>query len=97
VTRRGSKVWSCSFTCSVDGLDHTVSDDAVASGLAARRGIYTALCGHLVHVTALASAAGPSCQRCAQLANHLPEPTMSLHRPGQHRRRGRLRQLLRRC
>ncbi|MBV8995379.1 MAG: hypothetical protein JO287_17160 [Pseudonocardiales bacterium] len=93
--RRGSQFRVSSFTCTVDGLDHAVSDDAAASGLAAQQGIYTAVCGHRVHVTALASSAGPSCPRCAQLINEIQPPTAS---PRHHRHRHRhtwLRRLLR--
>ncbi|MBV9058088.1 MAG: hypothetical protein JOZ09_02875 [Pseudonocardiales bacterium] len=93
--RRGSQLRTSSFTCTVDGLDHAVSAEAAASGLAARQGIYTAVCGHQVHVTALASTAGPSCPRCAQLLNHIRPPTAN---PPHHRHRHRrtwLRRLLR--
>jgi hypothetical protein len=55
-----------SLTCTVDGLDHLVSADAAAQGIAARQGTYTAMCGHLIYVAALVSSAGPLCSRCAQ-------------------------------
>jgi hypothetical protein len=94
VKRRGPQVRTSSFTCAVDGLDHAVSDDAAASGLAARQGIYTAVCGHQVHVSALASSAGPACPRCAQLINDVAPPTASPQRHRHRRRRTWLRRLL---
>jgi hypothetical protein len=77
VNGRGSQLRVSSFICTVDGLDHAVSDDAAASCLAARQGIYTAVCEHQVHVTALASSAGPSCPRCARSSttSRRPRPT----------------------
>ena len=60
-----------SFTCTIDGLDHLVSADAARLGIAARRGTYTAMCGHLVYVAALVSSAGPLCPRCVQLAQQV--------------------------
>jgi hypothetical protein len=96
VKRRGSKLRTSSFTCTVDGLDHAVSDNAAASGLAARQGLYTALCGHLVHAGALASSAGPSCPRCAQLVTEVTAPTTGPYRHRHHRRRTWLPRLLRR-
>src|SRR5205085_9388543 len=95
VKRRGSQLRTSSFTCTVDGLDHAVSDDATASGLAARQGIYTALCGHQVHVTALASSAGPPCPHCAQLVKDVTLPTASPRRHRHRRRASWLRRLLR--
>lgn len=52
------------LTCTIDGLAHLVSDDAAAAGVAAGRGTYAALCGHLVHAAALVSSAGRPCPRC---------------------------------
>jgi hypothetical protein len=81
----------------MDGLDHAVSDDDAASGLAAGQGIYTALCGHQIHATALASSAGPSCPRCTQLTHEIQPSTTNPHRHRQHHhQRARLRRLLRR-
>lgn len=70
----GSAYAASSFTCTVDGLDHLVSDDAAARGIAARQGTYTAMCGHVVYVAALVTCAGPLCPRCAQLAQEVPAP-----------------------
>ena len=83
-----------SFTCTIDGLDHLVSDDAAMLGIAARRGTYTAMCGHLIYVAALVSSAGPLCPRCAQLAQQVQAPvTVPPDRNG-GRRRARLGRLL---
>jgi hypothetical protein len=95
VKRRRAQLRVSSLTCTMDGLDHAVSDDAAASGLAARQGIYTALCGHRVHVTALASSAGPSCPRCTELVNQVAPPTASLRRHRPRHQRAWLRRLLR--
>ena len=70
----GSVCPGSSFTCTVDGLDHLVSDDAAARGIAARQGTYTAMCGHVVYVAALVTSAGPLCPRCAQLAQEVQLP-----------------------
>jgi hypothetical protein len=90
----GSAGGASCFTCTLDGLDHLVSYDAATVGIAARRGTYTAMCGHLVYVAALASSAGPLCPRCAQLAQQIQTPvTVPFPRNG-GRARARLRRLL---
>jgi hypothetical protein len=53
------------------------------------------LCGHQVHVTALASSAGPSCPRCAQLIHEAKPPTASPRRHRHRHRRTWLHRLLR--
>lgn len=83
--------YTSSLTCTIDGLAHLVSDDAAAAGIAAGRGIYTALCGHPVHAAAMVSATGRPCPRCALHTEAIGEPV--------GRRRGgggrtRLRRLL---
>ncbi|HXT45893.1 MAG TPA: hypothetical protein VN748_17560 [Pseudonocardiaceae bacterium] len=79
----GSACMTSSFTCTMDGFDHLVSDDAATLGIAARRGTYTAMCGHLVYVAALVSSAGPLCPRCAQLVQQVQAPvTVPPDRPG---------------
>ncbi len=89
----GSVCPGSSFTCTVDGLDHLVSDDAAARGIAARQGTYTAMCGHVVYVAALVTSAGPLCPHCAKLAQEA-EPLVSAsigHDSGRGRARlGRL-------
>jgi hypothetical protein len=74
INHAGSAYAAASFTCTVDGLDHLVSDDAAARGIAARQGTYTAMCGHVVYVAALVTSAGPLCPRCARLAQEVPSP-----------------------
>ena len=49
----GSAWTGPSLTCTADGLDHLVSADAAAQGIAARQGTYTAMCGHLVQCLAI--------------------------------------------
>ncbi|MGH3912221.1 MAG: hypothetical protein ACRDTC_02235 [Pseudonocardiaceae bacterium] len=51
-----------------------VSDDAAAAGIAARQGIYMALCGHTVHAAAMVSAIGRPCPRCASQVEAIIEP-----------------------
>jgi hypothetical protein len=74
IMHAGSANAASSFTCTVDGLDHLVSDDAAARGIAARQGTYTAMCGHVVYVAALVTCAGPLCPRCARLVQEVPPP-----------------------
>lgn len=88
----GSACVTSSFTCAMDGFDHLVSDDAAMLGIAARRGTYTAMCGHLVYVAALVSSAGPLCPRCAELAPQV-QATVPSDRNGS-RGRARLGRLL---
>jgi hypothetical protein len=78
-----------SFTCTVDGLDHLVSDDAAALGIAARQGTYSAMCGHRIYVAALASCAGPLCPCCAQVV-HMLQALITVP-PDPHGGRGRVR------
>lgn len=75
-----------SLTCTVDGLAHLVSDEAAAAGVVARRGTYTALCGHTVHAAALASSLGRPCPLCDQQAQVDSESARAEPR---RRRRGR--------
>ena len=88
----GSACVTSSFTCTMDGLDHLVSDDAAMLGIAARQGTYTAMCGHLVYVAALVSSAGPLCPRCVELAQQV-QATVPPDRNG-GRGRARLGRLL---
>jgi hypothetical protein len=82
-----------SFTCTVDTLNHFVSDDAAALGLTAGRGTYRALCGHLVYAAALASSSGPLCPGCIQTVLTVAPPVTinhGRHRDHRHPRLGRL-------
>jgi hypothetical protein len=85
----GSAWTGPSLTCTADGLDHLVSADAAAQGIAARQGTYTAMCGHLVYVAALVSSPGPLCSRCAQSVTQVETPiTGPPGRRGQRERAG---------
>ena len=55
-------------TSGADGRCHRVADDAYTTGLVARSGRYTALCGHRVVAAALVCPPGPDCQGCAAAA-----------------------------
>lgn len=86
------------ITCAVDGRDHLISDSAMAAGLAAGHGRYTAACGHVVVAAPMVAPEGPSCLDC-ETALHLidTDPTA----PGstgrsRHRRRSVVAWLLRR-
>lgn len=85
------RTWS--FTCTIDGLDHFVSDAGPAAGTTGdRSGFYSALCGHLIQVGALVSPPGPSCSRCTQLIGQI---RVTSGVPTDRRARGgRLRRLL---
>lgn len=52
------------YTDQLDGLAHLVTDDAVAAGIASRKGIYQACCGYVVTVTSLTAPDGATCARC---------------------------------
>jgi hypothetical protein len=82
-----------SFTCTVDKLNHFVSDDAAVLGLAAGRGTYGALCGHLIYTAALASSSGSLCPGCIQTVLNIAPPVTIKHgrqRNHRHSRLGRL-------
>ncbi|MGH3931370.1 MAG: hypothetical protein ACRDTF_15530 [Pseudonocardiaceae bacterium] len=79
------------MTSTGDGRDHLISEHAMTAGLAAGRGQYVALCGHLAMAAPLVIPPGPTCLDC-QTALHrttISAPT--------HRRRGLVARLLRRC
>lgn len=42
-----------SYTDQSDGFAHLITDEAVAAGIASRKGIYEACCGYVVTVTPL--------------------------------------------
>lgn len=70
-------------TSAADGCSHQVADDAYTAGLAARRGRYTALCGHRVVAAALVCPPGPDCRGCAAAATVAVTPLPT--RRGRHR------------
>jgi len=82
VGHSGSTFRTSSFTSIVDGLDHFVTDNIPA----AKPGLPTALCGHLIQVTALVSPPGPPCPHCAQLINSITE-TSKIRLPRRQRDR----------
>jgi len=91
-TRRGLTSRSTTMTCALDGRDHLISDQATQAGLAAGRGHYLAICGHLTVAAALAVPAGPTCWDC-ETALHRITTTAS---PTSPHRRGPVARLLRR-
>jgi len=79
----GGSAWTGpSLTCTADGLDHLVSADAAAHGIAARQGTYTAICGHLVYVAPLVSSPGPLCSRWPS-RSHRSRHRLPGHRAGE--------------
>ena len=64
-------VW---VTSTVDGADHLVTDVAMAAGLAARRGMFLALCGASVVAAAMVTPPGHWCAPCQALAQPLITP-----------------------
>lgn len=77
------------ITCWGDGLDHLVSDDAYAAGVAAGAGLYLALCGHQVAAQSPSPApAGPPCPRCAVVHAHGRTGRARHDRHGRHRAPG---------
>lgn len=73
-----------SLTCTVDGLDHLVSDEAAAAGITAGQGTCMALCGHTVHIAPLVCSAGRPCPHCALhmgLLHHRPSRRAHHNRP----------------
>lgn len=64
-TVRTERPWFFWITTADESVDHAVGDDAIATGLAAGRGEYRALCGARFPVAALVSPPAPACPRCA--------------------------------
>ncbi|MGH3932411.1 MAG: hypothetical protein ACRDTF_20825 [Pseudonocardiaceae bacterium] len=89
--RYGITSWSTTMTCTVDGRDHFVSNQAMEAGLEAGHGQYTAICGHLAVAAALVVPPGPMCRDC-EAALHRSTTASATS----HRRRGLVARLLRR-
>ncbi|MGH3929111.1 MAG: hypothetical protein ACRDTF_03950 [Pseudonocardiaceae bacterium] len=89
--RHGTTSRSTTMTCSADGRDHLVSDQATQTGLVAGQGHFLAICGHLVIAAALVVPPGPTCLDC-ETALH----RTTTHSTISHHRRGLLARLLRR-
>lgn len=66
----------------VDGMDHAVTDQNMATGICAGDGRYTGLCGSVVISDALIAPPGRLCPRCDQQMH----PTSRQHRGGSRRR-----------
>lgn len=84
-----------SLTCTIDGFDHLVSDDAAVVGITIGRGIHPALCGHQIYVAALVSPPGPICPSCVQFTKDCEARGAAAARNQRHGLRARLRGLLR--
>ena len=78
------------ITCTIDGVDHLVSDEAAAEGVAARQGTYLALRGQLIPAAALTSPPGPLCSRCVENVANAQTPSTVQVRPRRRPRRSRL-------
>jgi hypothetical protein len=90
---QGRTFQALSFTCTLDGLDHSVSEDGLATKTMGKPGAHTALCGHLIQAVALVSPPGPVCPRCRQRVTEL-RATSNSTRPLPQPRDARLRRLL---
>ncbi|MGH3930764.1 MAG: hypothetical protein ACRDTF_12385, partial [Pseudonocardiaceae bacterium] len=89
--RHGTSSRSTTMTCTVDGRDHLVSDQATTAGLMAGHGHYVAICGHRVVAAPLVTPPGPTCFDC-ETALHRSSTAAGTSR----RRRGPLARWLRR-
>ncbi|MGH3923681.1 MAG: hypothetical protein ACRDTT_12575, partial [Pseudonocardiaceae bacterium] len=79
------------MTCTVDGRDHLVSNQAMQAGLAAGHGQYSAVCGHLAVAAPLVVPPGRTCQDCEAALHRITTASAT-----SHRRRGLVARLLRR-
>jgi hypothetical protein len=52
------------FTCGFESIDHAISEDDIAIGIAAGSGRYTALCGATVCVASMTCPPGRRCPSC---------------------------------
>lgn len=68
------RIW---VTSTADGADHAVTDAAMAAGLAARQGMFLALCGACVVAAAMVAPPGRRCARCQAFAQPQPTPRMT--------------------
>ncbi|MGH3930768.1 MAG: hypothetical protein ACRDTF_12405 [Pseudonocardiaceae bacterium] len=88
--RYGTSSRSTTMTCTVDGRDHLISDQAMAAGLVAGHGAYVATCGHRVVAAPLVTPPGSTCFDCETALHRSRAAATS------HRRRGLLARWLRR-
>ena len=59
-----TRLFTTWHTSSVDGLDHAVTDEEMATGLGKHAGRYAAVCGHELLATLMSSPPGARCPRC---------------------------------
>jgi hypothetical protein len=52
------------FTCGLESIDHAISEDDIAAGIAAGAGRYAALCGATVCVASMTCPPGRRCPSC---------------------------------
>lgn len=52
------------FTCGFESIDHAISEDDIATGIAAGSGRYAALCGETVCVASMTCPPGRRCPSC---------------------------------
>ncbi|MGH3625102.1 MAG: hypothetical protein ACRDQ5_25495 [Sciscionella sp.] len=92
------RLWTTWHTCSVDGRDHAVTDEEMATRMAEDAGHYTAVCMHDVLVTPMICPPGPRCRRCVAFLRAQAATRTGEQRPAhQHRRPGVLRRILHRA
>lgn len=58
------RVWITWMTCGNDGYEHAVNDEGMTAGYRQRRGLYGAVCGHVVTAQALVAPPGRRCACC---------------------------------
>lgn len=90
--RHGITTRPTTMTCTVDGRDHLISEQATEAGQVAGDGRYQAICERLVTAAPLVVAPGPTCLDC-ETALHRSTTTAETT---SHRRTGLLAWLLRR-
>jgi hypothetical protein len=89
----GSRLWVVWITGVSDGADHAVTDEDMAVGMRAGKGLYLAMCGASVLVASLTAPPGRMCTRCvarlrdlvrpsAPAARGAPDGRGARHRPG---------------
>jgi hypothetical protein len=61
------RVFAVWVTGAEDGLDHAVSEDAMAAGIDEGKGRFTAFCGVIVLAAPMIEPPGRRCRRCAEL------------------------------
>lgn len=80
--RRPRRLYVTWYRCVADNLDHAVTDEAFAHGVALQEGRYRALCGHELLIDSCLVPPGRPCVDCnALLCLH--------HRPAEHERHGK--------